>query len=70
MYRYHIDPAFIRDKLSDLEDRSRGNNLRVDSIKERPNETWENCENELDTLFQVGVSLSKKIMLFASSKAL
>ena len=62
MYRHHIDPAFIRDKLSDLEDRSRGNNLRADSIKERPNETWEDCENGLDTLFKVGVSPSKKIM--------
>ena len=39
MYDYQLDPAFIEDKLIDLEDRSRRNNLRVDGIKERPNET-------------------------------
>ena len=49
MYDYQLDPAFIEDKLIDLEDRSRRNNLRVDSIKERPNEIWEDCENEPHT---------------------
>ena len=33
------DPVFIEDKLIDLEDRSRRTSLRVDGIKERPNET-------------------------------
>ena len=46
MYDYQLDSAFIEDKLIDLEDRWRRNNLRVDGIKERPNETWEDCENE------------------------
>ena len=46
MYNYQLDPAFTEDKLIDLEDRWRRNNLRVDDIKERPNETWEDCENE------------------------
>ena len=31
-------------KLIELEDRSRRNNLRIDYIKEEPNETWEACE--------------------------
>ena len=39
MYDYQLDPAFMEDKSIDLEDKSRGNNLRVDAIKERPNET-------------------------------
>ena len=39
MYNYQLDPAFIEDKLIDFEDRSRRKNLRVDGIKERPNET-------------------------------
>ena len=39
MYDCQLDLAFIEDKLLDLEDRSRRNNLRVDGIKERPNET-------------------------------
>ena len=31
-------------KLIELDDRSRRNNLRIDGIKEEPNETWEACE--------------------------
>ena len=33
-------------KLVELEDRSRRNNLRIDGIKEEPNETWEACEKK------------------------
>ena len=35
---YQLDSGFIEDKLIDLEDQSRRNNLRIDGIKERPNE--------------------------------
>ena len=52
MYDYQLDPSVIEDKLIDLEDRSRRNNLRIDGIKERPNETWEDCDSELYTLFK------------------
>ena len=52
MYEYQIDLDFIEDKLTDLEDRLRRKNLRVDGIKERPNKTWEYCKKELDTFFQ------------------
>ena len=41
MYEYQLDPAFIEDKRIDLEDRSRRNNLSIDGINEKPNETWE-----------------------------
>ena len=34
IYDYQLDPSFIEDKLIDLEDRPRRNNLRVDGIKE------------------------------------
>ena len=33
-------------KLIELEDRLRRNNLRIDGIKEEPNETWEACEKK------------------------
>ena len=33
-------------KLIKLEDRSRRNNLRIDVIKEEPNETWQACEKK------------------------
>ena len=62
MYDYQLDPSFIEDKLIDLEDRSRRNNLRVDGIKERPNETWEDCENELHTLFKESLGIEEEVV--------
>ena len=52
MYDFPLNPAFIENKLIDLKSRSRRNNLGGDGFKERPNETWEDCENELHTLFK------------------
>ena len=46
IYEYQIDPDYvndsltdIRNKLTELEDRSRGNNIRIDGITEEPGET-------------------------------
>ena len=36
-----LDPNDVSSKLVELEDRSRRSNLRIDGIKETPNETWE-----------------------------
>ena len=45
IYEYQIDPDYvndsltdIRNKLTELEDRSRGNNIRIDGITEEPGE--------------------------------
>ena len=38
----------IKNKLVDLDDRSRRNNLRINGIKERKNETWEECEERVN----------------------
>ena len=61
MYDCQLDPDFIEGKLIDLEDRSRRNNLRVDGIKERPNETWEDYENELHTLFKESLGIEEEV---------
>ena len=63
MYDYHLDPSFIEDKLIDLEDRSRQNNLRVDGSKERPNETWEDCKSEQNTLFKESLGIEEKVVV-------
>ena len=42
-----LDPTFVMEKLTELEDRSWRNNVRIDGIPETPNETWENCEEEV-----------------------
>ena len=59
---YQLDPAFIEDKLIDLKERSRWNNLKVDDINERPNETWEDCEKELDTLFKENLGIEAGVV--------
>ena len=63
MHDYQLDPAFIENQLIDLEDRSRQNNLRADGIKERPNEAWEDCENELHTLFKESLGIEEEAVI-------
>ena len=57
IYDYHIDPDYVGQKLKDLEDRSSRNKLRVDGILETPWETWEDCEEKLQQVFQEKLSL-------------
>ena len=54
MYDYQIDPDYVDDslselqeKISEMEDRSRRNNIRVDGVTEEKGETWEDCENKV-----------------------
>ena len=35
---------YLREKLRDIEDRSRRNNLRIDGLQELENEKWEQTE--------------------------
>ena len=51
IYDYQVDPEYVTNKLIDLEDRSRRNNLRIDGISESRNETWEECEEEIQKVF-------------------
>ena len=46
---YQVDPEYVTNKL--IEDRSRRNNLRIDGISESRNETWEDCEEEIQKVF-------------------
>ena len=62
IYGYELDLAFIEDKLIDLEDRAKRNKLKVDGIKRRPNETWEECEKELETLFKESQVIEKEVV--------
>ena len=47
-----LDPHHVSSKLTELEDRSRRNNLRIDRIQERPNETWEDCEASVQVMLK------------------
>ena len=46
----------VEQKLIDLEDRSRRNNLKVDGTVETPRETWEDCEEKLQEVLQEKLS--------------
>ena len=54
MYHYQIDLDYVNDSLSELqetisemENRSRRNNVRVHGVTEEKGETWEDCENKV-----------------------
>ena len=51
IYDYQMDPEYVTNKLIDWEDRPRRNNLRVDDISESRNGTWEECEEEIQKVF-------------------
>ena len=48
VYDTQIDPQFVHNKLIDLEDRSRRNNLRIYGVTEMNDETWEKCEEHVE----------------------
>ena len=52
-----VDPEYVANKLIDLEDRSRHNNLRTDDISESRNETWEEYEEEIQKVFNEKLSV-------------
>ena len=51
IYDYQVDPEYVTNKLIDLEDRSRRNNLRIDGISESRNGSREECEEEIQKVF-------------------
>ena len=56
-----LDPKYVSSKLIELEDRSRRNNLRIDGINEKPNETWDECEARVQELTEVNLGITDTI---------
>ena len=52
-----MDPEYVTNKLTDLEDRSWCNNLKIDGISESRNDTWQECEGEIQTVFNEKLGL-------------
>ena len=63
IYEWQLDPEYVHNKLVDLEDRSRRNNLRIDGIKEKVGESWEDCEAEVEKLFREKLDIEDKIII-------
>ena len=63
IYEYQVDPNCVLDKLAELEDRSRRNNLRIDGINEEKGETWEMCETKIKNIFQEKLEIHDDIII-------
>ena len=69
IYEYQIDPDYvndsladIRNKLTELEDRSRRNNIRIDGIVEEPEEAREECERKVHRLLSKELDINDVII--------
>ena len=51
----------VREKIRDLEDRSRRNNLRIDGVKESEREFWEDTEVKMQNLFTNELGVQRQI---------
>ena len=56
-----MDPEEVSSKLIKLEDRSHRNNLRIDGIEEKPNETWEECEENVQQMIKEKLGITEPI---------
>ena len=56
-----LDPDYVMEKLIELEDRSRRNNLRIDGISEVSHETWEMCEDSVKDLIKTKLEINDEI---------
>ena len=50
-----------KEKVIDLEDRSRRNNLRIDGLPENQKETWDDTEEKVKQLFKEKLLINKDI---------
>ena len=58
LYINSLESEYFYNKLVDLEGRSKRNNLRIDGIAEEPNESWEQCEEQLQNMFKEKIGLN------------
>ena len=54
---------FTEGKVVELEDRSRRNNLRIDGITEKESETWDECEQEVQSLIKDNLGNAENIVI-------
>ena len=66
LWDYQVDPErleFRERKIVELEDRSRRNNLCIDGISEKENETWDECEQEVQSLIKGKLGIAENIVI-------
>ena len=47
----------MTDKLIELEDRPRHNNIRIDGIEEEQSETWDRCEKKAQQVIKENLGI-------------
>ena len=57
------DHEDITNKVIELEDRSRRNNLRIDGIVETDNDSWESCEKQSQKIIKEKLEIEKNIKI-------
>ena len=69
IYEYQIDPDYvndsltdIRNKLTELEDRLRTNNIQIDRRADEPVETWEECESKVQCLLREELDINNVVI--------
>ena len=63
IYEFQVDPNYIFDKFTELEDRSRRNNLRIDRINDEKGGTWEICETKIKNISQEKLEIHEDIII-------
>ena len=69
IFDYQIDPDEVEKKLTDLEDRSRKNNLRIDGAAEENGENWDDCERKVKEIFMDKLELENDIIIEGAHRA-
>ena len=62
---HQVDPErleFTERKTFELEDPSRRNNLHIDGITEKENETWNECEQKVQSLIKDKLGIAENIV--------
>ena len=66
LWNYQVDPErleFTEKKIVELEDRSRRINLCIDGITEKENKTWDECEQEVQSLIKDKLGIAENIAI-------
>ena len=63
LWDYQVDPERLEFTERKLEDQSRRNNLCIDGITENENETWNECEQEVQSLIRDKLGIAENIVI-------
>ena len=53
----------LRNKLRQLEDRSRRNNIRIEGVNENENETWDDTTNKVEEIIKNRLGITKDVII-------